>query len=285
MDKVTVKLEDVRIDGGTQQRAEICTKTVAEYRDIIANDGKLPPMKVRYDGVSMWLTDGFHRYHAYSSLGVETVDIISTPGTQREAVLDSIGANAAHGLRRNNADKRAAVITMLNDDEWSQWSDRKIAETAMVSHTFVANIRRELGAPLLDGVDGVDGEDGCEQDAASGNVATDGGDEGPANEGDVSGVVIPTPFEIAQAEAEQIGQWHDSIKSIAKQVKDECEMGGAYTSRLAAIAVTTDLRNALRAFKFAMPHAACPKCEEEGCETCKQTGWVTKAELDRIPQD
>ena len=33
---------------------------------------------------------------------------------------------------------------MLNDDEWSNWSSRKIAEACKVSYTSVDNIRREL---------------------------------------------------------------------------------------------------------------------------------------------
>jgi len=34
-----------------------------------------------------------------------------------DAVFNSVGANAEHGLRRTNADKRRAVLTLLNDDE------------------------------------------------------------------------------------------------------------------------------------------------------------------------
>jgi len=44
-------------------------------------------------------------------------------GTQRDAILHSVGANATHGLRRSNQDKRKAVVTLLEDNEWCQWSD------------------------------------------------------------------------------------------------------------------------------------------------------------------
>jgi hypothetical protein len=41
-----------------------------------------------------------------------------TPGKLRDAVLHAIGANASHGLRRSNSEKRKAVHAMLNDEEW-----------------------------------------------------------------------------------------------------------------------------------------------------------------------
>ncbi|RMD90366.1 MAG: streptomycin biosynthesis regulator, partial [Alphaproteobacteria bacterium] len=59
-------------------------------------------------------------------------------------ILHACGANSSHGLRRTNADKRRAVETLLRDEEWSQWGDRKIARKCAVHHSFVAKIRREL---------------------------------------------------------------------------------------------------------------------------------------------
>jgi hypothetical protein len=38
-------------------------------------------------------------------------------------VLHSAGANAMHGLRRTNADKRRTVMLLLQDEEWAAWSD------------------------------------------------------------------------------------------------------------------------------------------------------------------
>jgi predicted HTH domain antitoxin len=56
-------------------------------------------------------------------------------------VLYSVGANAAHGLRRTNEDKRRAVETLINDEEWATWSDREIARACGVSGKFVAAVR------------------------------------------------------------------------------------------------------------------------------------------------
>jgi hypothetical protein len=65
-------------------------------------------------------------------------------GTRRDAILHAAGANAAHGLRRTNADKRRAVETLLRDEEWSKWSDREIARMCAVSQPLVSQIRKTL---------------------------------------------------------------------------------------------------------------------------------------------
>jgi DNA-binding transcriptional regulator YiaG len=69
-------------------------------------------------------------------------------GTRRDAVLFSVGANADHGLRRTNADKRRAVEVLLRDEEWKQWNDHEIGRQCNVSHHTVAKVREELYPPV-----------------------------------------------------------------------------------------------------------------------------------------
>lgn len=57
------------------------------------------------------------------------------------------GANASHGLRRTNADKRRAVMALLNDAEWSAWSNVEIARRCNVSDMTVKRVRDELSPP------------------------------------------------------------------------------------------------------------------------------------------
>jgi len=61
-------------------------------------------------------------------------------GTRRDAILHSVGANAAHGLRRTSEDKRRAVKTLLADPEWHEWSESEIARRCAVSHTTVQRL-------------------------------------------------------------------------------------------------------------------------------------------------
>jgi hypothetical protein len=65
-------------------------------------------------------------------------------GGKRDALLHATGANAEHGHRRTNADKRNAVTVLLRDEEWGSWNSREISKICHVSHTFVDNVRREL---------------------------------------------------------------------------------------------------------------------------------------------
>ncbi len=73
-------------------------------------------------------------------------------GSLRNAVLYSVGANAAHGARRTNEDKRQAVSRLLNDPEWAQWSDREIARQCRVGNKFVGDVRKAICVPNTDNI-------------------------------------------------------------------------------------------------------------------------------------
>lgn len=135
----------IRIDGGTQSRAEINQVTVTEYAEAIESGSVFPPVRVFFDGVSYWLGDGFHRYFAHLKAGKEGIAADVTNGTQRDAILHSLSANALHGLRRTNADKRKAVTILLQDFEWQEWFNSEIARHCHVSLPLVAQIKKELG--------------------------------------------------------------------------------------------------------------------------------------------
>lgn len=139
-----LKLTQIRIDGGTQPRASINESVVSEYAEALTDGAKLPAVVVFHDGADYWLADGFHRYHANRKIGALDIDAEIKPGTKRDAVLYSVGANHAHGLRRSNEDKRNAVLTLLRDDEWMAWSDNKIAKACAVDHKTVASVRASI---------------------------------------------------------------------------------------------------------------------------------------------
>lgn len=139
-------INHIRIDGGTQPRAELNHEVINDYAQQMQEDAHFPPVIVFYDGNDHWLADGFHRYHAEKQIGRWIIDAEVRQGTRRDAVLFSVGANASHGLRRTNADKRRAVETLLRDEEWSNWSNREIARKCSVSDIFVGKIRENLPA-------------------------------------------------------------------------------------------------------------------------------------------
>lgn len=142
--KTGIQLSKLRIDGGTQPRVKIDTEVVVEYADRIAAGDDFPAVEVFYDGVDYWLAEGFHRYHAHVKAGKKTISCNVRKGTVREAILFSCGANSAHGLRRSTKDKQRAIETLLNDDEWSKYGDRKIADICCVSDKTVGAVRERL---------------------------------------------------------------------------------------------------------------------------------------------
>lgn len=141
-----VQLSDIRIDAGTQPRAEIDEELVREYAEAYRGGAKMPPLVVfSQSGIGGYiLADGFHRYHALKNLNKKKASCNLRIGSVRDAILWSVGANATHGLRRTNADKRRAVMTLLEDKEWGAWSDREIARTTGVDHTTVGRLRASL---------------------------------------------------------------------------------------------------------------------------------------------
>lgn len=141
----------VRRDGGTQSRAAINPDVVAEYAELMtetAGASPFPAVRVVFDGAAYWLWDGFHRIEAAVRVGWLDIEAEIRPGTRRDAVLLSCGANADHGLRRSNADKRRAVETLLRDTEWGKWSDREIARRCGVHNSTVSTIRGELSVGI-----------------------------------------------------------------------------------------------------------------------------------------
>lgn len=134
------------MDGRLQSRTEISEETVADYAEALKGGAEFPPVLVYFDGVNYYLTDGYHRAHAHKRADKVSILCDVVQGTLRDAILHSTGVNSKHGMRRTYADKRKAVMTLLDDFEWSQWSSSEIARRCGVSPTFVSSLR-ESGAP------------------------------------------------------------------------------------------------------------------------------------------
>jgi hypothetical protein len=81
---------------------------------------------------------------AAEALGLVDMECDIRRGQRRDALLFSVGANAVHGHRRTNDDKRRAVDIMLSDPEWAKLSDGKIAEHCAVTVRYVGQCRPSL---------------------------------------------------------------------------------------------------------------------------------------------
>ncbi|MCU4654354.1 hypothetical protein N8I71_16055 [Roseibacterium sp. SDUM158016] len=119
-----LEITEIRTDGGTQSRVALCEETVSQYAEAMEDPNTVfPPVIVYFDGVDHWLADGFHRFAAWERIGRTDIPADVRKGDRRQAILHSVAANTRHGLRRTNDDKRRAVLMLLKDAEWTQWSD------------------------------------------------------------------------------------------------------------------------------------------------------------------
>src|SRR5574343_1170380 len=117
---INLKLISIVTDAGTQIRSCIDERTVAEYSEAFLDGAKFPPVVVFHDGSRYILADGFHRIMAAQR--AELLDIAAEvrKGTKSDALRFGLAANAAHGLRRTNADKLRSVSLAVQ--EWPKLS-------------------------------------------------------------------------------------------------------------------------------------------------------------------
>lgn len=139
----SVPLTKIAADGSTQTRCETSEDVAGEYALALQAGGELPPPVLFWDGHAYWVGDGHHTIRAHEIANIPYITAEIRSGTQRDALLFALGANARHGLRRTNADKRRAVGIMLDDDEWSQWPNTKIANQCAVDEGLVRKVKRE----------------------------------------------------------------------------------------------------------------------------------------------
>lgn len=137
----TVKLNDIRIDGGTQGRVVIDQQHVYHMVEMMKEGYEFDPIDTNFDGATYWLVDGFHRYHAYKLMGIKDVVLKYVPGTMEEAVIRSYGVNARHGLPRSFEDKKKVVLDALANALLKDTSNYEIAKICVVSQSFVAGVR------------------------------------------------------------------------------------------------------------------------------------------------
>ena len=96
--------------------------------------------KINQDGV---LFSGFHTIAAVErNFGIDHEVYFEV--VEGDPYLLAAGENSTHGKRRTNADKRAAVLRWLEDDEGKQWTDAYIAKMCHVNHKTIGNIATSL---------------------------------------------------------------------------------------------------------------------------------------------
>jgi hypothetical protein len=135
----SILLSDISTDEELQPRARINQAIVEEYAEAMSQGETFLPVIIFNDGENKWLADGYHRYYAGKRAGLSSIGAEFRTGTKSDALKFSLSANAAHGLRRSQADKRRAVLTAL--ENFSHLSNREIARLVKVDDKTVGKYR------------------------------------------------------------------------------------------------------------------------------------------------
>lgn len=313
MKQTKIKLKLIRLDGGTQPRAAIDQDVVADYAEKIKAGQDMPPVVLFHDGADYWLADGFHRFHAATDAGQADINAEVRTGGKRQAVLYSVGANASHGLRRSNADKRKAVQTLLADEEWAKWSDRKIAEACNVDHKTVAEVRKshtgEIPSMERTFTHHKTGKPATMDTSNIGRTADAHALPAGDTQGDDEAWPDQTPAPESKAPAKTRQQAKPHLDEVGNQIPDHLSnvfasntlanfqsliqqaraaLKNSADPQLAQVEfqrMDIDLKNVWEAAKFARPYAVCMHHRGKACAPCKGTGWLVKTSYDRLPSE
>jgi hypothetical protein len=141
-----IKLQQIRLDGGTQPRKEIDEPLVQHYTEVLLEGkDKFPPVELWFDGKSYWPSDGFHRFHAHKRAGFTEIEANVNQGTKRDAFVACLKSNSKHGKPRTPEERRYVVQLALEDIELGEKSDSEIALICDVSSMTVGRVRKALG--------------------------------------------------------------------------------------------------------------------------------------------
>ena len=316
----SLQIVTITRDSTMQPREQINQNAVHEYAEAFRAGAKPDPIGVVTDGETHWVWDGFHRIAAFEELGRASIDCDVTDGTRLDAIRLSLGANAHHGQRRTNEDKRRAVLRALSVPEWNEgehaWTLQKIADECGVSAPFVKSIKDQL---LTDkssksspkkalGKDGkkrptkyntkpkdskttrvshLDQDGTATQDVEAApqdgeGEATPGRQEADPVRHDSVGNVLPGSLYVTFDAVSTYKDLDSRLDGVIRLVTSLAEQVGGEWLKSPSKSILQRLREARQDIKYAMPYALCPSCNGKGCNHCVNRGYVGKDLHERL---
>lgn len=281
-------INDIVLKHELQPRAELDQSVIDEYAEKYTEDGHaaLPPVHVVFDGFEYFLVDGWHRYSGAVAAGLTVLDAEITQGDFCDAKWIAASANATHGLRRTNADKRKAVAMILNDSAFKSKGVREIARHIGVSHTFVHNMQSERKARAPAKPSPATPEEPPEVSTVDSGLGHNLAQPTQEDEQEMAEAVdrLNRPIEVdAVREAfGRVGEFTElerEISAISRRAKANAD--DVLFTFAALDQVAEDIRHAARVVKRGQPYAVCPACRGRGCSICRDGGWVPKDVYDK----
>jgi hypothetical protein len=118
-------------------------ESLEHVQTLAAAPSRLPPIIVHRK--TMRVIDGMHRIRAARLKGQDRIAVRFFDGNDADAFVLAVKANVSHGLPLPLADRKAAVIRIV--ESHPQWADRMIAQVTGVAARTVAEIRRKRADP------------------------------------------------------------------------------------------------------------------------------------------
>lgn len=307
-----IELAKIRLDGGTQPRAEIDTELVSEYRDRMADGDTFPPVEVVFDGTDYWCWDGHHRVLAARRNGDNAIVANVRQGTLRDAQWLSFGANKDHGKRRERGDVRRALEAILADEEWSKTPQTKIAEHLGTSQGYVSEVKSYLiandkihrssvtvtrnGTTYEMNTANIGGKskssnkpqstsqpspDDAEADEEIPDFSLPESGGKNNTESPPDGLGLPPAVREALGRAGELEALARTIVQIRTTVLKAIESGDVIYRAINPSRFQADCNNVARTLRAAKPFALCSYCRADkhrmmSCRACGKTGWVVE---------
>jgi hypothetical protein len=144
--RTTLPINKIRRDGQTQGRLGLNSQLVDEYAVLLQAKHEFPPVRVWFDGVDFWLSDGFHRVAAAEQIGQLEIASEVFKGTLTDAQWDSYSANAEHGLRRSRKDVEVLVTRALQHPNGLGLSNNQVAKHLRLPEATVRRWRKRISS-------------------------------------------------------------------------------------------------------------------------------------------
>jgi hypothetical protein len=305
---------------GLQTRCALNEQTVVDYAEAMKERAKFPPVKVFCDGEKFYLADGFHRVEAALRFCAKKIKADVSPGGFVDALRYALKANADHGLRRTNEDKRRTLEMAWEHREelfGGEPSHALLAEACGVSESSVRRFREEINpvqrtrltpAPKAAknalppppvkrvGVDGktrtVPQKPSVPPPAPKAKqtpcrkgyyIGPDGKEHAIGVELDRFNVEIPPKVKGAfTVGAEAVKNWITRCWEVKNEIERAVKDGFSVSIPQRAI---MELDNAYHELNAALPHCVCRLCQGRGCNACAGLGYQTKDQYARNPKE
>lgn len=141
-----VPISSIRRDGNTQHRLAEDAGLIAEYAVLMCAGVEFPPVALRWDGESYWLSDGFRRIAAAEIAGLSDVSAEVRRGELSDAQWDSYAANATHGARRSTDETEAVIRLALAHPNSRGLSTSELARHLQAPESTVRYWRSRLSS-------------------------------------------------------------------------------------------------------------------------------------------